>query len=68
MDLLSRKHGLLEDAIVGAVGAVVGGFVFVELTGAPIMQVNPIDIGAAIAGAMLFIALSRGLTQGRSTI
>ena len=67
-NLVVRRYGLLEDAIVGVAGSVVAGWAFATLTGTPVTHFGALDVAAALAGSLLFIALARGLTGGHPAI
>lgn len=62
------RQGRIQDAIVGVVGAVIGGWLHSELTGSSITLVNPAGLAVALLGAALFVLLSRTLTRGRTAI
>lgn len=61
-------YGLPEDLIVGVVGAVIGGWLAILLIGAPVADLHPASLVAALGGAAAFLAASRGLTRGRREI
>lgn len=63
-----KGYGILEDIIVGVVGAVIGGWLAVLLIGAPLADLHPASVPAATVGAFLFIILSRRITRGRTAI
>lgn len=65
---LSVGPGRLEDTIVAVVGSVSGGWLFVLLTGAEVMDVTPRAAAAGLAGAALLLALSRVLARRQETI
>ncbi len=67
-NMAARSFGLVEDIIVGVTGSVSAGWLFVILTGAPVTGVSLTGVAFALAGAMVFVVLSRGLTRGRSVI
>ncbi|HEX2988294.1 MAG TPA: hypothetical protein VHS06_09005 [Chloroflexota bacterium] len=66
--LVARRYGLLEDAIVGVVGAVVFGWLFVLFTGASVVAVDPEGLLFSLLGSTLSVALARGISRGRATI
>ncbi len=66
--LAVEGYGLLEDSIVGVVGSIVGGWVYVTIAGADVTAFSPAGALAATLGSLLFLALSRGLTRDRATI
>ena len=59
-------HGLIGDIIVGAVGAVIGGFLAANLLNMPdaVNGINVTSILVAFVGAVILIALLR-LISGR---
>ena len=61
-------YGTLEDSIVGAVGGIIGGWLGVVLLAFPLTHIHPASAFASMAGASLSIALSRGITRGRTAI
>lgn len=65
---VSGGRGLLREIIIAVVGAIIGGWLFVALTGAAVTQLSPASTLVALAGAVLFVALARGLTEGRTAI
>lgn len=66
--VVARRYGLLEDAIVGVVGAVVGGWLFVLVTGISVITPTAQGILFSVLGSILAVGLARGITQGRATI
>lgn len=66
--LLASRHGVLEDIILGIVGAIVGGWVFTTLSGSPVTGFSFAAAVVAAAGSALFLLLARGLTHGRTTL
>jgi len=67
-DLAAGRYGLLEDLFVGIVGSIIGGWIYVTITGTPLTQVTVIGAIAALLGSLLFISLARALTRGRAAI
>lgn len=67
-NLVVRRYGLLEDTIVGVTGAVVAGWIFGTLTGAPVTHFGALDVVSSLIGSLLFIAVARGLTGGHPAI
>ncbi|MGI5836960.1 MAG: GlsB/YeaQ/YmgE family stress response membrane protein [Chloroflexota bacterium] len=66
--LTIRGYGILEDVIVGIVGAIIGGWLVITLIQTPVLDPDPVSILPSLGGAFLFIALSRRITKGRTVI
>lgn len=60
-------YGLLGDIIVGAVGAVIGGFLAATLLKMPnaVNGINVTSILVAFVGAVILIAILRAISPGR---
>jgi uncharacterized membrane protein YeaQ/YmgE (transglycosylase-associated protein family) len=57
--LMSSNHGLLEDIILGVVGAFVGGFILNYFGKAGVTGLNLYSLVVAVAGAMVVIFIGR---------
>lgn len=66
--LVESRRGIPENVIVGVVGAIVGGWLFAVLGGAETWELGLPGVVAALAGSLLFIALARGVSRGRTAI
>lgn len=60
--------GPLEGAIIGVVGSIIGGWLYAELTKTALTSIDLTGLGMALVGAVLFLVVARGLTQGRTAI
>ncbi len=66
--LVTNGYRIVEDVIVAIVGSVIGGWLFVTLTGTAVTAFNLVGTLASLVASVLFLFLARSLTQGRSTI
>ncbi len=66
--LVTNGYRIVEDIIVAIVGSVIGGWLFVALSGAAVTMFNVVDTLAALIASVLFLFLARSLSHGRSTI
>jgi uncharacterized membrane protein YeaQ/YmgE (transglycosylase-associated protein family) len=66
--LVTNGCRIVEDTIVATVGAVIGGWLFVTLTGGTVTMFTVVGTLAALASSVLLLLFARGLGRGRSTI
>ncbi len=66
--LVTNGYRIVEDIIVAIVGSVIGGWLFVTLTGTAVTMFNVVATLAALVASVLFLFLARSLSRGRSTI
>ena len=66
--LVANGYRLLEDVVVAVVGAIVGGWLFLTISGGHVTMLSVADTIAALVASVLFLVLSKGLTRGRSAI
>lgn len=57
--IMKSGHGIIEDVILGVVGAFVGGFVFNLLGQSGVTGLNIYSIIVAVVGAVILIFLGR---------
>jgi uncharacterized membrane protein YeaQ/YmgE (transglycosylase-associated protein family) len=66
--LIREGDGLLEDAIVAVVGAIIGGWLHAVLSGASVTQFSGTGTATALVASVAFLVAARALTRGRSAI
>lgn len=66
--LLANGHRLLEDVVVAVVGAIVGGWLFLAISGGSVTVLSVADTIAALVTSVLLLVLAKGLTRGRTAI
>jgi uncharacterized membrane protein YeaQ/YmgE (transglycosylase-associated protein family) len=59
-----RGSGLLVDIVLGIVGAIVGGWLFVLLGGAGVSGVNLHSVFVAVVGAVAVLLVYHGIRRG----
>ena len=57
--IMKSNHGLIEDVILGIVGAFVGGFILNFLGQSGVTGFNLYSLGVAVGGAVVLIFLGR---------
>lgn len=67
-NIIIRRHGILEDVIVGVVGAVIGGWLALTFVQMSMVDLNPYSIIGSLGGAFILLALSRRITRDRKVI
>ena len=63
--LTGSQEGCLMNIVLGIVGAVVGGFVFSLIGGAPVTGLNLWSIFVAVVGAVIVLVIVRAVRQRR---
>lgn len=63
--LVGGGYGLLGTIVLGVIGAVVGGFLSVQLGFGDVTGLNPTSIVIATVGAIVVILVVRALRGGR---
>ncbi len=66
--LVTNGYRIVEDIIVAVVGSIIGGWLFLLVTGRAVTMFNLVDTLVALVASVLFLFLARSLTRGRSTI
>ncbi|MGE5618520.1 MAG: GlsB/YeaQ/YmgE family stress response membrane protein [Sphingomonadaceae bacterium] len=66
--ILVGGRSVLQATIVGMVGGVIGGWLFVAITGTDVTQPSLANALIALVGAVLFEVLARGITEGRTAV
>lgn len=66
--LAAGRHRMMEDSIVGVVGSIIGGWLFVVLTAAVPTEPSLPGTIPALLGAALFVAVARTVLRGRTAI
>ena len=61
----SRGEGCMLNIVLGLVGALVGGFIFRQLTGFDAFHFNLVSMFVAIVGAIVVLLLFHALTGRR---
>jgi uncharacterized membrane protein YeaQ/YmgE (transglycosylase-associated protein family) len=59
--LTGQREGCLVSIAVGVVGALIGGFVFSLIGGAPVTGFNLWSLFVAVVGAVIFLLLLRAI-------
>lgn len=59
--IMKSGHGLLEDIILGIIGAIVGGFIVNSFGGAGVTGFNLYSLVVAVIGAAVVIAIGRAV-------
>lgn len=60
-------YGVLPDIVLGIAGALVGGFLAGVMFGIPITGLNVTTLLIALLGAIIAVAVVRGLSRGTRT-
>jgi uncharacterized membrane protein YeaQ/YmgE (transglycosylase-associated protein family) len=61
--LTGSREGCLMSIVIGIVGAVIGGFVFSLIGGAPVTGFNLWSLFVAVVGAVILLALVRAFRK-----
>ncbi|HEY3397879.1 MAG TPA: GlsB/YeaQ/YmgE family stress response membrane protein [Armatimonadota bacterium] len=61
--LTGEREGCLMSVVIGIVGALIGGFVFSLLGGAPVTGLNLWSLFVAVVGAVILLALVRAFRR-----
>jgi uncharacterized membrane protein YeaQ/YmgE (transglycosylase-associated protein family) len=61
--LTGSQDGCLMDIVIGIVGAVIGGFVFSLIVGAPVTGLNLWSLFVAVVGAVILLLVVRALRR-----
>ncbi len=62
--LTGSRGGCLTDVIIGIVGAMIGGFLFRLIGGAPVTGLNIWSLFVAVVGSVILIAIVRAVRKG----
>ena len=63
--LTGMRDGCIMNVIIGIVGALIGGFVFSLIGGAPVTGFNLWGLFVAVVGAVILILVVRAVRKGK---
>lgn len=66
--IMKGNHGVIEDIVLGIVGALIGGFIMNSIGQPGVTGFNIYSIVVSVIGAVVLIFLGRMFTQGRGSI
>jgi uncharacterized membrane protein YeaQ/YmgE (transglycosylase-associated protein family) len=66
--IMKSDHGVIEDIILGIVGALIGGFIMNTVGQPGVTGFNIYSLVVSVIGAVVLIFLGRMITRGRGTV